>query len=73
MEFSQYDGKIISLTDTDGRIFTGTACTFQSGYGLCEYNREEEGIQIGEYVFFDSYISKIEEQPALAILRATQT
>ena len=65
MNLSSYDHKLIRLTDTDGRIFTGVAEWLSVGYCLHEFGREEEGLQIGEYVFFASYIAKMEEMPGL--------
>ena len=73
MNLSSYDHKLIRLTDTDGRIFTGVADSLPAGYCLHEFDREEEGLQIGEYVFFASYIAKMEEMPGLAVIRATET
>ena len=73
MRLSDYDHKIVRVTDPDGRVFTGTADLFPAGYGLSEYNREEEGIQIGSYIFFESYIAKIEELPGFSVIRATET
>ena len=73
MNLSSYDHKLIRLTDTDGRIFTGVAEWLSVGYCLHEFGREEEGLQIGEYVFFASYIAKMEEMPDLAVIRATET
>ena len=73
MNLSSYDHKLIRLTDTDGRIFTGVAEWLSVDYCLHEFGREEEGLQIGEYVFFASYIAKMEEMPGLAVIRATET
>jgi len=73
MNLSSYDHKLIRLTDTDGRVFTGVAEWLSVGYCLHEFGREEEGLQIGEYVFFASYIAKMEEMPGLAVIRATET
>ena len=73
MDLRQYDQKLIRITDPDGRAFTGTAEWQPAEYCLHILNREEEGIQIGEYVFFASYIASIEELPHMAVLRATET
>ena len=61
--FSMYDGKLIRLTDDQGNTFTGVADTFSEGYGLHEYGREEEGIQLGEFIIFRSQIGKVEFLP----------
>ena len=39
------------------------ADTFPAEYGLHEYGREEEGIQLGEYVIYRSQIAKVEFIP----------
>ena len=54
--FSLYEQKLIRLTDNQGNTFTGVADTFPAEYGLHEYGREEEGIQLGEYVIYRSQI-----------------
>ena len=61
--FSLYEGKLIRLTDDQGNTFTGVADTFPDEYGMHELGREEEGIQLGEYVIYRSQISKVEILP----------
>lgn len=61
--FSLYEGKLIRLTDDQGNTFTGVADTFPAEYGMHELGREEEGIQLGEYVIYRSQISKVEILP----------
>ena len=61
--FSLYEQKLIRLTDDQGNTFTGVADTFPAEYGLHEYGREEEGIQLGEYTIFRSQIGKVEFLP----------
>ena len=73
MKLSDYDKKIIQVTDPDGRIFTGVAEIQGAEYCLHEFGREEDALQIGEYLFYESVIAKIEEKPNLNILRATET
>ena len=58
-----YEDKPVRVTDREGRKITGIAESFPSGYGLHEYNREEEGLQVGEYVIFKSQIAQIECLP----------
>ena len=67
-----YDGRLVRIRDTGGKIFTGIADTLPVGYCLHEYDREEEGIQIGMYVIFDSDIAKIQELPGMEIIRAEE-
>ena len=61
--FSLYEQKLIRLTDDQGNTFTGVADTFPAEYGMHEYGREEEGIQLGEYTIFRSQIRKVEYLP----------
>ena len=44
-----------------------------SEYGFHEYNRDEEGIQIGDYMIFEGDIAEIKELPDFSIIRATET
>lgn len=57
----RYDGKEIRLTTKDGSVFKGKADVFPSGYGLHEFDREEEGVQLGDVILFKSDIRAIEE------------
>lgn len=58
---SRYQGKEIRITTEDGSVFTGFAEVFPSGFGLHEYDREEEGIQLDDVIIFKSEIRTIEE------------
>ena len=60
MNLFRYEDKPIRLTTVDGDVFEGVARTFPSAYGLHEYDREEESIQLGMYMIFESQIGKIE-------------
>ena len=42
-------------------MFTGIAELFSSGYGLHEFDREEEGIELDDVILFKSDIRNIEE------------
>ena len=57
----RYQDKEIRATTEDGSVFTGTAEVFPSGYGLHEFDREEEGIQLDDAILFKSDIRNIEE------------
>lgn len=61
--FSMYDGKLIRLTDDQGNTFTGEADALSAEYAFHEYGREEEGIQIGEFVIYRSQIARVEILP----------
>lgn len=65
MNLFKYEDKLVRVTDINGYEFTGVAETFPSGYGLHEFNREEECIEIGDYVIFASDIEKVEFLPTL--------
>lgn len=73
MNYFEFDNRMVRLTDTDGRVFTGVADALSSEYCLHEYGRDEAGVQIGEYLFFPGYIAKIEALPQMEIIRATET
>lgn len=66
------DGKLVRIRDSWGKTITGIAYTLPVGYCLHEYDREEEGIQIGMCVIFDSDIAEIHELPGMKIIRATE-
>ena len=53
--------KMIKITTEDGNEFTGIADVFPSGYGLHEYDRAEEGVQLDDVIVFKSEIRAIEE------------
>lgn len=63
MKLFKYEDKLVRITDKTGYIFTGIAETFPPGYGLHEFNREEESIKIQDYMIFESDIEKIEFLP----------
>lgn len=73
MELSVYDGQMIRITDRQGRMFTGRADVYPSGFGLHEFGREEESIRIGMYQIFESDAARIETLPDLRVLRAEET
>ena len=59
----RYQDKKVRITTEDGAVFTGIAELFSSGYGLHEFDREEEGIELGDVILFKSDIRSIEELP----------
>ena len=59
----RYQNKKVRITTEDGDVFTGIAEVFPSGYGLHEFDREEEGIQLEDVVLFKSDIRSVEELP----------
>ena len=58
---NRYQNKRIKVTTEDGAEFTGIADVFPSGYGLHEFDRAEEGIQLDDVIVFKSDIRRIEE------------
>ena len=58
---SQYQNKQVRITTGDGAVFTGIAEVLPSGYGLHEFDREEESIQLDDVILFKSDIQRIEE------------
>lgn len=63
MELFKYEDKLVRVTDKWGYTYSGVAETFPSGYGLHEYGREEESIEIGDAVIFAGDIAKVEFLP----------
>ena len=61
--FSLYEQKLIRLTDDQGNTFTGIADTLPAEFCMHEYGREEEAIQLGEYIIYRSQITKVEILP----------
>ena len=57
----RYQDKKVRITTEDGAVFTGIAELFSSGYGLHEFDREEEGIELDDVILFKSDIRNIEE------------
>ena len=57
----RYQDKKVRITTEDGAVFTGLAELFSSGYGLHEFDREEEGIELDDVILFKSDIRNIEE------------
>ena len=68
-----YENKIVRVIDKWGKVFTGVPVSFPAEYGFHEYNREEEAIQIADYMIFESDIAEIRELPNFSIIQATET
>ena len=73
MELSKYQDKIIRVRDHQGHVFTGKTFVFPPEYGMYEYGREEEAVQISCNMIFESDIAEITELPELAVIRAAET
>lgn len=61
MTLSTYDNKLVRVIGRWGEVFVGFSDSYPAGYGLHEFDREEESIKIGDYMIFESDIAKIEE------------
>ena len=70
---NQYDGKMVQITDSGGRTFTGMAKTRSAEYCLHEYGREEEALEVCGFTLYGSGIREIKLLPDLKIIRATET
>ena len=58
-KLSEYDNTVVRVLCKDGSEFTGPCEWFSPDYGL-EFRREEEGLQIGEYIIYADQIREIE-------------
>ena len=56
----RYHDKELRITTGDGAVFMGIGSVFPSGYGLHEFDREEEGIQLDDVILFKSDIRRVE-------------
>lgn len=63
MTLFKYEDKLVRVTNKHGYSFIGVAETFPAEYGMHEFNREEECIQIDDYIIFESDIEKVEYLP----------
>ena len=61
MKLSEYDGKYVRITDTDGNIFSGRAKYGNFEFLECEWGLDEDGIFIEDVVVCNSQIESIEE------------
>ena len=62
LNLRKYDDKYVMLTDSEGLVFTGS-CIFNSAeYCLCEFGRDEDALQIDDWLFYERDIIKIEER-----------
>lgn len=73
MIIHQFDSTIVSVTNKDGRHFTGKANTYPAAYGLHEFDREEDSIKINGFQIFQSDIASISELSSFFIIHATDT
>ena len=60
MNLSNYDGKIVKLTLTDRLVYEGPCMYHSAEYCEAEYGRNEEALQIDDWLFFKSQIAQVE-------------
>ena len=72
-EISIYDGKMVRITDSDGKTFTGIAETQSAEYCFHEYGREEDALEVCHFTIYASDIKEIRLLPELKIIRAMDT
>ncbi len=72
-ELNTYDGRMVQVTDSNGRRFTGVAETHSAEYCLHEYGREEDALGICGYLIYASDAMEIWLLPDMKIIRATET
>ena len=60
MILSAYDNRPVRLTTDRGDAFEGVAELFPAGYGLHEFDREEESLRFGSWYVFESEIASVE-------------
>ena len=70
---NRYDGKMVQITDSTGRKFTGIAETQSAEYCFHEIGREEEAIVVCGFTIYQSDIREIRLLPDLKIIRATES
>jgi RimJ/RimL family protein N-acetyltransferase len=60
MNLSEYDGKYVRVTDTDGNNFSGRAKYGNSELLECEWGLDEDGVFIEDVIICNSQIKSIE-------------
>ena len=73
MKTDKYDNKIVRITDNGGKVFTGEADSFTAEYGMHEFGKEKDGIQLNGYTIFEDEIREIDIISGIRVIRAEQT
>ena len=60
MNLFEYQDKYVRVTDKWGNVFEGIASGFPAGYGLHEFDRDEESVNVAGHQIFESDIASIE-------------
>ncbi len=72
MALRDYDGRIVRLTDSRGKMLTGKAVFLPADEGLRGHGREEDGLRINGCLLHERQIRQIGPLPGYEILRATE-
>lgn len=59
MRLSKFDEKTVRITTDDGAQFDGEAIFNNAEYMLAEYGRDEDALQIDDFLFYKSDIKKV--------------
>ena len=73
IDLSNYDGRMVRVTDSAGHVFTGVAEEQSNDYCFHEYGRDEEAVEVCGYTVYASDIREIRLLPEMKIIRATET
>ncbi len=60
MKLTDFDGKTVKITFDDGTVFEGECAECSAEYCFAEFGREEEALQIDDWLFYESDIAEIE-------------
>ncbi len=69
---NKYDHKIVRITDTGGKIFTGEAGFVSAEYAFHEYGKEKDALELNGYTIFEDAIEKIEVLKGMEVIRAQE-
>ena len=59
MSLSKYDGKYVRIVAADGAVFDGECSWCPAEYCRDEYGRDEEALQIDDWLFFESTLLSV--------------
>ena len=59
LDLRDYDGKCVRIVGTDGEVFEGNCEHFSEAYSEHEFGREEDGLQMIDFLFYRNDIKSI--------------
>ena len=59
-KYKKYDNTTVRITCETGEVFTGAATWDSPEFNRDEFNVDEESLRIGDYIFFEDTIRKLE-------------